>query len=173
MIVGARVCYEVDNADDASNTVEPTFISQIRLAQLQVPPDIALALLDDGADQTDPGPECVDSAAPFGGPIDPTEGGLRYGYRVNFGSTDDTIVVRGAALLIELASGMDIKFCSNPNAFNSRRTRGKVPVTIFGGPLLDVSEIDLASVQLCLAGDPDDCIGAAVELVDRRPRQSG
>jgi hypothetical protein len=159
LITGARVCYEVDNLDDPTNVVDPTFISQIRLAQLQEPPATALVLLDDGTDLTDPGPVCVDSAAPFGGSIDPTEGGLRYSYRVNFGSVDDTIVVRGAALLIELASTMDIKFCSNPNAFNSKRTKGKVPVTIFGGPLLDVSGIDIASVQLCLASDPGDCIG--------------
>ena len=100
-ITGVRVCYEVDNPDDASNTVEPTFISQIRLAQLQDPPAVALVLLDDGADLTDPGPLCVDSEAPSGGPIDPVPGGLRLSLRVNFGDTDDTIVLRGVALLVE------------------------------------------------------------------------
>jgi hypothetical protein len=100
-ITGVRVCYEVDNEDDPTNVAEPTFISQIRLAQLDDPPDAALVLLDDGTDLTDPGPLCVDSAMPGGGPIDPVPGGLRLSLRVNFGSTDDTIVVRGVALLVE------------------------------------------------------------------------
>ena len=169
LIVGARVCYEVDNVDDETNAADSTFISQIRLAQLQDPPETAVVLLDDGTDLVDPGPLCVDSEEPFGGPINPGAGGLRYSYRVNFGSTEDTILVRGAALLVALDSAMDIKFCSNPNAFNSKRTKGKVPVTIFGGPLLDVSEIELDSVQLCLASDPDDCIGppTAWSIADR------
>jgi hypothetical protein len=38
---------------------------------------------------------------PFLGPIDPTAGGLRLNLRVNFGDTDDTIVLRGVALLVE------------------------------------------------------------------------
>lgn len=103
-ITGVRVCYEVENVDDATNVVDPTFISQIRLAQLTVPaddPHTALVVLDDGTDLADPGPLCVDSAMPFLGPIDPTAGGLRLSLRVNYGDTDDTIVVRGVALLVE------------------------------------------------------------------------
>ena len=49
----------------------------------------------------DPGPLCVDSAAPNGGPIDPIPGGLRLSFRVNYGSTADTIVLQGVALLVE------------------------------------------------------------------------
>ena len=157
-VSGVRICYEVKNVDDSTNVVDPTFISQIRLAQLQDPPATAVVLLDDATDQVDPGPICVDSA--MVGPIDPIPGGLRLSLRVNFGNTDDTIVLRGVALLVELAVAvMDLKFCSNPNAFNSKRTRGKVPLTIFGGALFDVSDIDLSTVELCLASDPSDCIG--------------
>jgi hypothetical protein len=44
---------------------------------------------------------------------------------------------------------IDIKFCSNPNAFNCR-SRGNTPVTIFGSDELDVSDIDIDSLMLCL-----------------------
>jgi hypothetical protein len=54
-IRGVRVCYEL--------TSKRSFISQIRLAQVQTPPQTATVLLDDGTDQTNPGPICVDSAA--------------------------------------------------------------------------------------------------------------
>src|SRR5215510_10519622 len=54
-IRGVRVCYELSN--------KRSFISQIRLSQVQTPPQTALVLLDDGTDQTNPGPICVDSAA--------------------------------------------------------------------------------------------------------------
>ena len=54
-IRGVRVCYELTN--------KRSFISQIRLSQVQNPPQTAIVLLDDGTDQTNPGPICVDSAA--------------------------------------------------------------------------------------------------------------
>ena len=54
-IRGVRVCYELSN--------KRSFISQIRLAQVQTPPQTAIVRLDDGTDQTNPGPICVDSAA--------------------------------------------------------------------------------------------------------------
>ena len=46
---------------------------------------------------------------------------------------------------------IDIKFCSNPNAFNCK-SRGKTPVTIFGTADLDVTEIDISSLRLCIDG---------------------
>jgi hypothetical protein len=98
LVNGVRVCYEL--------TSEDSFISQIRLAQVQDPSDTALILLDDGTDLTGQGPICVDSMAPVSGPIDPTAGSLRLSFRVNFAnpvddvSNGDTIVVRAVALNI-------------------------------------------------------------------------
>lgn len=56
---------------------------------------------------------------------------------------------------------IDIQLCENPNNFNCRR-KGSLPVTIFGTADLDVSEINLSTLQLCLANDRDEC----VSLVD-------
>ena len=90
LVDGVRVCYEYSSA--------ASFISQVRLAQVQDPPDTASVLLDDGTDLLDPGPVCVDSAAPFAETIDPAPGALLLSLRVNFGDTADRIVVRGVAL---------------------------------------------------------------------------
>src|SRR5690606_4109429 len=90
LVEGVRVCYEYSSAS--------SFISQIRLAQVQDPPDSALVLLDDGTDLLDPGPVCADSAAPFADTIDPAPGALLLSLRVNFGDTAERIVVRGVAL---------------------------------------------------------------------------
>ena len=86
-IRGVRVCYELSN--------RRSFISQIRLAQVQTPPQSALVLLDDGTDQTNPGPICVDSASTT---VDPTAGEVLLSLRVNFGNTSDKIVVRALGL---------------------------------------------------------------------------
>lgn len=86
-IRGVRVCYELSN--------KRSFISQIRLAQVQTPPQTALVLLDDGTDQTNPGPICVDSAATN---VDPAAGEVLLSLRVNFGDTKDKIVVRALGL---------------------------------------------------------------------------
>lgn len=86
-IRGVRVCYELSN--------KRSFISQIRLAQVQTPPQSALVLLDDGTDQTNPGPICVDSAATA---VDPAAGEVLLSLRVNFGNTSDKIVVRALGL---------------------------------------------------------------------------
>jgi hypothetical protein len=51
---------------------------------------------------------------------------------------------------------IDIKFCSNPNAFNCRQ-RGVLPVTIFGSDALDVADIDPSTLTLCLADDIGQC----------------
>lgn len=92
LVTGVRMCYELSvNAT--------SFISQIRLAQLQNPPGTAVVELDDGTDLTNPGPVCVDSAGPLvSGSINPADGALRLSLRVNFGNTADAIVLRGVGL---------------------------------------------------------------------------
>ena len=89
LVEGVRVCYENSAA---------SYLSQIRLAQVQDPPATALVLLDDGTDLVDPGPVCVDSAPPFAETIDPADGALLLSLRVNFNDIADRIVVRGVAL---------------------------------------------------------------------------
>jgi hypothetical protein len=86
-INGVRVCYELSN--------KRSFISQIRLAQVQTPPQSALVKLDDGTDQTNPGPICVDSQTTT---IDPAIGEVLLSLRVNFGNVADKIVVRALGL---------------------------------------------------------------------------
>lgn len=87
LVKGVRVCYELSN--------KRSFISQIRLAQVQNPPQTATVLLDDGTDLTNPGPVCVDSAATN---VNPMAGPLLLSLRVKFGDTKDSIVVRGLGL---------------------------------------------------------------------------
>jgi len=53
---------------------------------------------------------------------------------------------------------IDIKFCSDPNAFNCKKN-GVLPVTIFGTETFDVYSIDPATLKLCLA-DLTTCTGA-------------
>ena len=86
-IRGVRVCYELTN--------KRSFISQIRLAQIQTPPSSASVLLDDPTDQTNPGPICVDSAATT---VNPSAGEVLISLRVNFGNTADKICVRALGL---------------------------------------------------------------------------
>ena len=92
LIRGVRVCYELSN--------KRSFISQIRLAQVQTPPQSAVVKLDDGTDQLNPGPICVDSAATT---VDPRLGEVLLSLRVNFGNTSDKIVVRALGLHLTLA----------------------------------------------------------------------
>ena len=87
LIKGVRVCYELSN--------RRSFISQIRLAQVQTPPQSAIVQLDDGTDQTNPGPICIDSATTT---VDPALGEVLLSLRVNFGNTSDKIVVRALGL---------------------------------------------------------------------------
>jgi hypothetical protein len=87
LIKGVRVCYELSN--------KRSFISQIRLAQVQTPPQSAVVKLDDATDQTNPGPVCVDSATTT---VDPSLGGVLLSLRVNFGNTADKVVVRALGL---------------------------------------------------------------------------
>ncbi len=92
LITSVRVCYEL--------TSSSSFITQIRLAQVQDPPSTALVILDDGTPLTNPGPVCVDSAATS---VDPSLGAVLLDLRVNFGSTADKIVIRGLGLHLEPA----------------------------------------------------------------------
>lgn len=87
LIKGVRVCYELSN--------KRSFISQIRLAQIQTPPQSAIVRLDDGTDQTNPGPICIDSTSTT---VDPGLGEVLLSLRVNFGNTSDRIVVRALGL---------------------------------------------------------------------------
>jgi hypothetical protein len=89
LVSGVRVCYELSNAR--------SFITQIRLAQLQNPPSSAVVKLDDGTDQTNAGPVCVNSQATS---VDPAAGEVLLSLRVNFRNTADRIVVRGVGLLM-------------------------------------------------------------------------
>jgi len=96
LLRGVRVCYELSNAR--------SFISQIRLAQVQDPPAIALVHLDDATDLVNPGPVCVDSAQLTGSETDRSVGSVLLSLRVNFdaagilGAGADRIVLRGVGL---------------------------------------------------------------------------
>jgi hypothetical protein len=97
LIRGVRVCYELSNAR--------SFITQIRLDQVQPTPSTALVLLDDGTDQTAPGPICVNSTSlPAGFEVDPSAGGVRLSLRLFFdaagiiGAGEDRIVIRALGL---------------------------------------------------------------------------
>lgn len=97
LITGVRVCYELSNAR--------SFITQIRLAQVQPTPSTALVLLDDGTNQTAAGPICVNSTSlPAGSEIDPSAGGVRLNLRLFFdaagitGAGADRIVIRALGL---------------------------------------------------------------------------
>jgi hypothetical protein len=86
-----RVCYELSNAR--------SFISQIRLAQVQPVPSSAVVKLDDATDLTSPGPVCVTSAAAN---VVASAGPVLISLRVNFGDTSDKIALRGVG--VQLAS---------------------------------------------------------------------
>ena len=88
-ISGIRICYELSN--------ERSFISQIRLAQLQDPPSTSLVRLDDPTNQTNRGPICINSQQTS---ISPTNGEVLLSLRVNFGDTSDRIVIRALGMQI-------------------------------------------------------------------------
>ncbi len=92
LITGVRVCYELSSSG--------SFISQIRLAQVQDPPSKALVILDDATHLTNQGPVCVDSASTS---VDPSLGSVLLDLRVNFGNTADKIVIRGLGLHLQPA----------------------------------------------------------------------
>ena len=88
--------------------------------------------------------------------------------------------LQGEALVayLEYEVAIDIKFCSDPNAFNCKK-KGVLPVTIFGTADFMVEDIDPSTLQLCTAdmsacteaprdysyadrGDPTMDLGAAI-----------
>jgi hypothetical protein len=87
VVTGVRIGYELSDAR--------SHISQVRLAQVQDPPEVALVLLDDPTDHTAVGPIHVDSSTTS---IDPEEGALLLSLRLNFGDVSDKIVIRSLAL---------------------------------------------------------------------------
>ncbi len=89
IITGVRVCYELSNPR--------SYISQVRLAQVQNPPSSALVRLDDATALNASGPVCVTSAATS---VDPSQGEVLLSLRVNFGDTSDRIVLRAVGLLL-------------------------------------------------------------------------
>jgi hypothetical protein len=90
-IDAVRVCYEL--------TSSASFVSQVRLAQVQNPPGAASIRLDDGTDLTDPGPVCMDTAA-VAPPVRGKDGSVLLSLRVNFGNTSDKIAIRALGLLV-------------------------------------------------------------------------
>ena len=90
LVTGVRTCYELSDAR--------SFITQVRLAQVQDPPASAVVQLDDGTDQLDPGPICVDSTPTS---VDPELGELLLSLRLDFGDTADRIVVRALGLRLQ------------------------------------------------------------------------
>lgn len=77
-----------------------------------------------------------------------------------FGDTIDGMTFLGEVTPLTIDASIDIKFCSNPNGFNCKGG-GVMPMTVFGSDTLDVSDIDLATVELCLASDDTTCIDAS------------
>jgi hypothetical protein len=68
------------------------------------------------------------------------------------------VVLNGEIVDIPVDVGIDIKFCSDPNAFNCKK-RGVLPVTIFSTESFDVLAIDISTLQLCTE-DLSVCTGA-------------
>jgi hypothetical protein len=88
-VEGVRLCYELSK--------NSSYISQVRLSQVQDPPSNAHVLLDDPTDLIDTGPICLNSQSTS---IDPSLGPLLLDLRVNFGDTSDRIVLRGLGLVL-------------------------------------------------------------------------
>lgn len=63
------------------------------------------------------------------------------------------------SLVQPLSAHMDIKFCGNPNSFNCKKS-GVLPVMIFGSTDIDVTAVNLSTVQLCLSNNIENCVSA-------------
>ena len=90
-VKGVRVCY-------VGNDSAHSFITQIRLAQLQNPPSSSIVKLDDGTHLTATGPICVNSAMTD---VNPALGSVALSFRVNFGSTRDNINILAVGLWVQ------------------------------------------------------------------------
>lgn len=108
-----------------------------------------------------------------------------FGFVGQPGAYDDNDGFYEIDLDVSLEVTIDIKFCSNPNAFNCKK-KGVLPVTIFGTADFFVEDIDLSSLQLCTAdllsctnaplgwsfadrGAPGDAGAAQCTLVEEPP----
>ena len=76
----------------------------------------------------------------------------------NLGEQNPGLFVPFDDCVVEIAVDMDIKFCSDPNAFNCKK-KGVLPVTIFGTEDFLVEDVDPSTLQLCTA-DLSACTGA-------------
>jgi hypothetical protein len=92
LVTGVRLCYELASSR--------SFISQIRLAQVNDPPVNATVRLDDGTDLRAVGPVCTDSTR-TSAPIDPQRGALLFSLRGSFAVPGDWIRVIAAGLVLE------------------------------------------------------------------------
>jgi hypothetical protein len=90
LIKGVKIAYQNSNVR--------SYITQVRISQLQTPPSTALVILDDPTKLNAAGAVYANSAATS---IDPSKGALVLDLRVNFGDTSDKIVVRGVGLLLQ------------------------------------------------------------------------
>ena len=84
-----------------------------------------------------------------------------FGFVGQSGAYDDNDGFYGIDLDVSLQVAIDIKFCSDPNAFNCKK-KGALPVTIFGTSEFDVEDIDISSLQLCTE-DLLNCTNAPVD----------
>lgn len=97
-----------------------------------------------------------------------------FGFVGQPGAYDDNDGFYEIDLDVSLEVTIDIKFCSNPNAFNCKK-KGVLPVTIFGTEEFFVEGIDFSSLQLCTA-DLAFCTGTPRDwsFADRgRPTDAG
>ena len=107
---------------------------------------------------------------------DPSAGYAKTVHLTGLFAHDGLAFVPDSAIMIDI--DIDIKFCSDPNAFNCKK-KGVLPVTIFGTEDFDVEDIDISSLQLCTEdlisctnaprdysiadrGDPTTDLGAAM-----------
>lgn len=91
-ITGVRVCYE--------NSSDHSFISQVRLAQVQNPPSKAVVRLDDPTHLNASGPVCEDSALATPA-VKSKKGPVLLSLRIDTGDIHDKIVIRGLGLIVK------------------------------------------------------------------------
>ena len=91
-IKGIRVCYE--------NSSDHSFISQVRLAQVQNPPSKAVVRLDDPTHLNASGPVCEDSALATPA-VKSKKGPVLLSLRIDTGDIHDKIVIRGLGLIVK------------------------------------------------------------------------
>lgn len=107
-IAGVRVCYELSNPR--------SYISQIRLAQVQTPPSSATVLLDDATPLNAGGPTCATSQPAN---IDAAAGPVLLSLRLAYGNTADRVVIRGLALSLRRHAAPDPVMWINPLALQA------------------------------------------------------